>query len=514
MFSSVNACQNCDEKMDSYIASAEAALSDENFDLAEQEQILQIFTQGNLKRFLENCSDQDNKFSLRIKEINLRLLYNRFLSISADGILDEQKWRELLELIDGLGITGEEIIGSNFGEEFRGFIVLNNLYRGLNGLNEMPVIDDPEMILQKNETCFLRIPANLVEFKTKSHYVGGHSGISIRLSKSVRWNTGAFKGEQVTEEVREITDSGCLMVTNKRAVFVGELKNVVYPLVKIVNVTKWPDAVAFQKENEEVNKCFILTSEYAVHAVGMVTQYFATGEAIPVFQPQVILQKGNVPKSDDELLPADSKVEEEKVGLMINPGGILSEGTKKVEATSSRPPIDPCQNDKVGAVEKEPSRSNDLETQILSGIAVTAINALSPVTNRPNRRSKWAGIFTDGRYYKIWYSNSPWENHAFSYQMHLYTDGGNRGLGVKFFFWIKEAKNKGLTAGQILVLAEKMRFYAEREGFEYKYSDQFYSLEKFFNPSEETSRKDAAQCLKELIEAITPAVEMLNESAV
>lgn len=161
-----------------------------------------------------------------------------------------------------------------------------------------------------------------------------------------------------------------------------------------------------------------------------------------------------------------------------------------------------------------PRRSNDPETQILSGIAVAAINELSPGTSRPNRRSKWAGIFTDGRYYKMWYSSSPWENHAFSYQMHLYTDGGDRGLGVKFFFWIKEAKDKGLTAGQISVLAEKMRVYAQREGFEYNYSDQFYSMEKFFNPSEETSRKEAAQCLKELMEAITPAVELLNESSV
>ena len=56
LFSSVNACQKCDEKMDSYIDSAEAALNDENFDLSEQEQILQIFTQGNLKRFLAQLS--------------------------------------------------------------------------------------------------------------------------------------------------------------------------------------------------------------------------------------------------------------------------------------------------------------------------------------------------------------------------------------------------------------------------------------------------------------------------
>jgi len=161
-----------------------------------------------------------------------------------------------------------------------------------------------------------------------------------------------------------------------------------------------------------------------------------------------------------------------------------------------------------------PRRSNDQETQMLSGIAEDAINALSPETSRPNRRSKWAGVFSDGRYYKIWYSNSPWENHAFSYQMHLYTDGGDRGLGVKFFFWIKEAKEKGLIEGQIAELAEKMRAHAEREGFEYKSSDQFYSLEKLFNPAAEMCCKDAAQSLTELIETITPAVELLNGSVV
>ena len=151
---------------------------------------------------------------------------------------------------------------------------------------------------------------------------------------------------------------------------------------------------------------------------------------------------------------------------------------------------------------------------MLLGIAEDAINALSAETSRPNRRSKWAGVFSDGRYYKIWYSNSPWENHAFSYQMHLYTDGGERGLGVKFFFWVKEAQGKGLTEGQIAELAETMRVHAEREGFEYKSSDQFYSMEKLFNPSAEMCCKDAAQCLTELIETITPAVELLNESAV
>ena len=160
-----------------------------------------------------------------------------------------------------------------------------------------------------------------------------------------------------------------------------------------------------------------------------------------------------------------------------------------------------------------PRRSNDRETEILSGIAVTAINALLPGTTKPNRRSKWAGTFADGRYYKIWYNNAPWENHAFSYQLHIYTDRGAQGLGVMFFFWTKDAKNKGISDSQIALLAEKMKDYAAREGFEYKGSDEFYRLEKYFNQTEESGQGEATKCLQGLIELITPIVESFNDSA-
>ena len=155
-----------------------------------------------------------------------------------------------------------------------------------------------------------------------------------------------------------------------------------------------------------------------------------------------------------------------------------------------------------------------METQILSGIAAVAISELSNETNKPNRRSKWAGTFANWRYYKVWYDSTPWENHAFSYQLHIYNNRGDKGLGVMFFFWISTAKNKSLTDEQIAKLAEKMRVYAESEGCYFGSGGEYYLIEKSFNPAEESEKTAATNCLKNLIETFTPFVEKLNESVV
>ena len=521
--SSVNACESCEGTIEEFIRRAEAAVKDEHINPEEQKCIIDIFESGNLKQFMQDCKEQENKFSEKISEISMMLLHKKFLEIAADKFLEETEWVEIQELIDRLGISTEAILTSSFGEDFRAFMILTQIERGLNEVDEMPVVDDPRMILQKNEICFVELPAELMEFKTKTSYVGGHSGVSIRLSKNVRWNTGTFKGEQVKEEVREITDTGFLAITNKRAAFVGDRKNVVYPLGKIINITKWPDAIAFQKENEEITKCFILNSEFAVDAMGLVANHFITGGEIPRFEPPVELAKSNKDESGVKLVSSDLNSKDEVFDLeeknakdtadfdSSNNVGIETISEMEEKSISLRDEAARGQTMPLG--ENDVRRSKDQATQILSGIATAAMEKLSTQTSKPTRKSKWAGTFADGRYYKIWYNNAPWENHAFSYQLHIYTDRGDQGLGVMFFFWTKDAKNKGISDSQIAFLAEKMKDYAAREGFEYKGSDEFHRLEKYFNQTEESGQGEATKCLQGLIEIITPIVESFNDSA-
>lgn len=128
----------------------------------------------------------------------------------------------------------------------------------------------PDILLKEGEHCHYEIPCDLIEERSRTKYVGGTQGVSFRITKGVYYRVGGFKGERIVDTFKETTDSGTLYITNKRVIFVGAKKNVTYTLNKIVNFTKYSDAVRFQKENESRPKYFLIKDQDSIDEIGLI----------------------------------------------------------------------------------------------------------------------------------------------------------------------------------------------------------------------------------------------------
>ena len=84
----------------------------------------------------------------------------------------------------------------------------------------------------------------------------------------------------------------------------------------------------------------------------------------------------------------------------------------------------------------------DEVTAFLRRVGDATINGLSDEI-RPDRRSRWAGADSNGRYYHLWYSAYPWSNWGMSYRVNLAEKEAGQGQWRAMVqFWHKQS---GLT---------------------------------------------------------------------
>lgn len=141
----------------------------------------------------------------------------------------------------------------------------------------LPVDEACEIILKKNELCHFSTNADLIEERRKSHYAGGTQGVSIRIAKGLSYRVGGFKGERVTEEYNEVTDTGTLVITNKRVVFAGKKKNVSYTLTSIAAINRFTNAIQFKKENEAKPKYFGTDDPWTIDEIFIIVSRLVEG---------------------------------------------------------------------------------------------------------------------------------------------------------------------------------------------------------------------------------------------
>jgi len=148
-----------------------------------------------------NLTDDDLKSAQRqlrnlrkiTKQADIEMYEEKLREVGEDSYLDTEEETELAQLVSQLGLTDQDI--SHTVGTLIGLKRLTALQDG-----NLPVLE-ADILLRKNEVCHYEIPASLMEQKSKTRYVGGSQGVSIRIAKGVRYRVGAFKGERVVDTV-------------------------------------------------------------------------------------------------------------------------------------------------------------------------------------------------------------------------------------------------------------------------------------------------------------------------
>jgi len=124
-------------------------------------------------------------------------------------------------------------------------------------INEIPQ-DKVSIILKKNEICYATVMgAQLWEDRAVRKTDGGYGGFGFHVAKGVTFHIGKFGATAESQMERRHQDTGNLFVTNKRFVFVGNHKNIDFPLDKILAVEPFSDGIGISRANKQKTEYFI-----------------------------------------------------------------------------------------------------------------------------------------------------------------------------------------------------------------------------------------------------------------
>jgi len=171
-----------------------------------------------------------------------RALVTRVLE---DDYLAEEEEHEIFGSMQMMGLEPELLQGALSD-------VSNSIMIARANAGRLSPIDDPEMVTRGDEVVFLEIPVEMLKEVTIREYKGGYGGVSFRVAKGVRFNTGAVRGSMVPVGTEiQVADTGILSVTNKRAVFLGDKKTQEYKYDKLVGMKLFSDAITLQVSNRQ-----------------------------------------------------------------------------------------------------------------------------------------------------------------------------------------------------------------------------------------------------------------------
>jgi hypothetical protein len=117
------------------------------------------------------------------------------------------------------------------------------------------------LALKPKEQAWVSVPAVLARQSTRTRFVGGSQGMSFPIGHTgIRYRVGSFHGHPVqTTSISDI-DEGTLVLSSLRIAFIGRLKSVVTPLVKVIHVEAYSDALAVFQEGRENPNFYKLTA--------------------------------------------------------------------------------------------------------------------------------------------------------------------------------------------------------------------------------------------------------------
>jgi hypothetical protein len=126
----------------------------------------------------------------------------------------------------------------------------------------LPVVHSSRLIQTKGEVVHLELDATLLKDVTVRQSHGGYSGFSFPIGKTgIRYRVGGYRGQSVEVGTKRVpADTGVLVISSQRAVFLGRKKTIELPLAKLVNLTLFSDGVQFHQSNRQTAPVFVVAA--------------------------------------------------------------------------------------------------------------------------------------------------------------------------------------------------------------------------------------------------------------
>lgn len=175
-------------------------------------------------------------------ETRTAFVQNYVEQIIADQRLSPNEEQELQAIAASLNVN------VRLNEQTQAQLKKLKLYWALENL-PLPVIP-PDIIIQKSETCHMRI-ANVHWYELRRVRQQGNYGgyrTHFKVAKGFYLNSGSHRPQSYSRDMMTLIDTGTLYLTSKRIIFTGTKKNSIIRLEKILDFTPYTDGVEIGKE--------------------------------------------------------------------------------------------------------------------------------------------------------------------------------------------------------------------------------------------------------------------------
>jgi hypothetical protein len=164
-----------------------------------------------------------------------------------DDMITADEERRIATVAGCFNIGSDHAVFSGPAFKLKKAAILRDLDVGK--LPEGITIDTGPLILDPDEApVWLFNGVERLQLRTRTRYVGGSHGVSLRIMKGVYYRVGAFKGEPVRTEEFQSVGTGALLITSENLTFIASPGATKIPLRKIMMIEPYTDAIAVTRE--------------------------------------------------------------------------------------------------------------------------------------------------------------------------------------------------------------------------------------------------------------------------
>lgn len=178
-----------------------------------------------------------------------------------DGLLSLDEEKRISNIIHVLGFTQEELNSDSAFQKLVQGAVLRDITEGKVPKRMHFPEDLPFNLMKSEKMVWVFNSVKYYEMRTYTKYVGGHSGVSVRIAKGLYYRAGAFNGNPVKEEQLAYVDTGLVGITTKHIYFAGPRKSLRVKYEKIVSFNPYKDGLGIQRDAQTAKPQIFVTGD-------------------------------------------------------------------------------------------------------------------------------------------------------------------------------------------------------------------------------------------------------------
>ena len=186
----------------------------------------------------------------RADEIKVETLRSFIAVLLEDNLITEEEDDWSNNVMNALGVDSSWITTNLLPETVEVMTARANSGR-------LQAQDEHELITKGSEEVYLEVVASKTKEVVIKEYQAGYAGISYKVSKNMRVNTGGAKGRMVPVGTEiQVEDVGIMSITNQRVVFMGSKKTQEFLYTKLVGINMFEEGLTLGVSNRQTSSSF------------------------------------------------------------------------------------------------------------------------------------------------------------------------------------------------------------------------------------------------------------------